>query len=745
MEEFANVQLMTWPLARLGSRFGLLFEPGSCRVMHSALGRFLDQPLDLAVGLVEPDGSERVLPFTQHGKPFYGCEQFERINSVTFRGHSETAGLRFELNFHSPFYPQDEQLCLMPMVYMELRVTWASAVRVRQFTDGVDAVKLFIRLGRPQTQIDASNGRIDLRYDVPLAPSYTAACGDNRTDTAIVNPDLSSIGTAHVTERIQSLNDGAVPTRDPHGNVGLTLTLPVTEEGSGIKWRLVWAAHTADPVLNVRGEPAKFRYTRHWKDIDAVIADAIAKRDDTLALSRRFEKLLEQAPLDRSRWHLLVLAFQSYLSNTWWCDLANDREFFSVWEGNFMFHNTLDVGYNISLFYFTVWPRLLKLCLEQWAGHGEAHGESGGFILHHDMGRGCRVGAPAYRDRMPVEENSNFLLMLQAYVHWTSDKEPATKFADLVRRLADYLAWTDRDSSGFPSQGTANTLDDGSPAVHSAQRQTYLAIKRVAALDAAADLLERAGDKASADRFESIAAAAVPKIETESWLADHYAVCVDKDSDSGLDGHVGETILFGPVQGWDDYSIYTANALLLPLMIAQPVALDRKRLSRDLANAARETLMNYGCGHTSSDSAHVWVSQNLWRDHISRYLRTELAEIDSRYWDLMVFSNTYGQSSGYTDTYLSNELVFNPRGVVAFGAFLAGPRLIVDKLDDAIMAVDPDRHRPSRWPLLPLADWDAGRVPICVVNADGNVSIEGEIEPVKIIGKVTKKAEDTIG
>jgi len=44
------------------------------------------------------------------------------------------------------------------------------------------------------------------------------------------------------------------------------------------------------------------------------------------ALSRRFEKLLEQAPLARSKWHLMVFAFQSYLSNTYWCDLEGGDE-----------------------------------------------------------------------------------------------------------------------------------------------------------------------------------------------------------------------------------------------------------------------------------------------------------------------------------------------------------------------------------------------------------------------------------
>ena len=79
------MQLMSWMVSRLGSRFSLVFEPHRRQVKHSALGRFLDQPTDLMVGLVDPDGVERVLPFTKRGMPLFCCEQFERINLLTFR------------------------------------------------------------------------------------------------------------------------------------------------------------------------------------------------------------------------------------------------------------------------------------------------------------------------------------------------------------------------------------------------------------------------------------------------------------------------------------------------------------------------------------------------------------------------------------------------------------------------------------------------------------------------------------
>ena len=151
------MQLMTWALGRLGSRFSLVFEPYRRRVMHSALGRFLDQPLDLMVGIEEPDGTQRVLPFTQEGELLYNCEQFDRVNSTTFRGYSDKFKLRFEFNIHSVFYPQDEHVCLMPAFYLEMRLNPADKIRwTRAVGDRPEKLKLFLRLKRDDTEITTS-------------------------------------------------------------------------------------------------------------------------------------------------------------------------------------------------------------------------------------------------------------------------------------------------------------------------------------------------------------------------------------------------------------------------------------------------------------------------------------------------------------------------------------------------------------------------------------------------------------
>lgn len=742
------MQLMTWSIARLGSRFNLLFEPYRNRVMHSALGRFLDQPLDLMVGLVEPDGTERVLPFTTRGVQLANCEQFERINSITYRGFSEKYKLRFEFNIHSVFYPQDEKTCLLPVFYLEMRVSPAPRFRwLPNAGPTPENVKLFIRLNRADTQITASaptgdacdeqgnpipGGMIDLRYRNSLKPKI--AWVDPH------DPEPQAERFVDVQERIVSLNAGCTPDAD---GKGLTLTLPVTEVGSGVKWRLVWGAYCADPILHFGQQAdapaARFRYRRHWENLDEVMTEAICHRDDRLTQSRRFERAVDQTPLRMAQRHLLHQSFQAFLSNTFWCDRDDLQgpnaggEWFSVWEGNCFFHSTVDVEYNVALVYLTLWPRLLAMQMRQWAQHMKPHNPSGGAFLSHDVGHGVLILGQRYPHDMPVEESANYLLLLQCYTHWTGDLSIAKTQAEVVQKLAEYLIWTDRDSTGFPSEGTPNTLDDAGPAAQFALKQTYLGVKRVAALRAAADMLERAGRSEFAAKCRKIVERDVPLIESQAWLGDHYAVC-DRSGEGVINAWTGEPLPFDEVPGWSAYSISTANGLLLPLLCGQGELFDRQRLTTDIQNSLRESHSPYGCGHTSDDTENVWVSQNLWRDHVARYLGGRGPDWAQDYWDMQTMSNTQNQSLGFIDTYVTNNLCFYPRGVVSIGYLLASPRLVVDRLASGRkrFSVDPDRTHAQRWPLFPLADWRAGRIPVCVVDSQGQVSIEGESDPIFI-------------
>lgn len=734
------MQLMSWMVSRLGSRFSLVFEPHRRQVKHSALGRFLDQPMDLMVGLVDPDGVERVLPFTKRGTPLFCCEQFERINSLTFRGYSEHYRLRFEFNVHSVFYPQDEALCTAPAFYLEMRISGCGPMRwVEQKAPTPQQVKLFIRLRRPDTQINTEHVddryRIALAYHTSLMPNVVA--GPHVRSPAIIDRQVQ----AH--ERIVSLNEGCVADEDGQG---LMLDLPVTQVGSGIKWRLVWVAHCGDPVLEIGSDHAvrygRFRYVKRLPDIEAAVRDAVTCRDDRLAHSRRFEKLFDQSPLRMAQRHLVNLGFAAFLGNTFWCDLAGQDggepsgSWFGVWEGRDLTHCGVDTQYNTSMFYLALWPQLLAMLLRQLAPHAVDHPESGGVYVVHDLGHGCKVNGQAYDHAMPVEQTCNYLLMLQAHAHWTGDLSVAQQQVDMIEQLVKYLLWSDREDCGFATEGTANAIDDAGPALQFSRRQTYLGVKRVAALRAGGDLLGRIGRGQMSQRCEQTADRDAQRVESQTWLGDHFAVSVDRWTMGLVDPQSGDALPYEQMEGCDAYSIYTANGLLLAAMVGQPWMLDEQRLRLDLTNATRETLGHYGCGHSSHESENVRISQNVWRDHLACYLGMPRPYLTQRYWDLQVMSNTGDQSGGFVDSYVTNNLRYHPRGVTSLGFLLAQVRLVIDRLAPGgqRISIDPDRHVAQRWPLLPLADWKAGKVPVCVVDDQGRVLIESEVDPVIVRG-----------
>ncbi|QDU72702.1 hypothetical protein Pan265_25760 [Mucisphaera calidilacus] len=732
------MQLMSWTLARLGSRFALHFEPHRRRVMHAALGRFCDQPLDLMVGMEEPDGTRRVLPLSADGQLLANTEQFERLNSITFRGFSERYRLRFEFNIHSVFYPQDERLCLMPVFYLEMRINPIQSYRWEQPTGPTpEKVKLFIRLRRHGTEInaDAGNdkkpGRIEMVYKASPTP------------TPVTGQDPQQSETVEVNERLLSLNPGCEVLEQGDG---LACTLPVTDDNSGIKWRLVWAAHVAEPALHVEhptgSGPARFRYAATWRTLDDVMQEAVERRDERLAKSRRLEKLVEQAPLDPAQRHLLNQSFHSMLSNSYWMQVEPDDgsgawPWFSVLEGARLYHSPIDAEFHAALFYLAVWPELLALQLRAWAGRAVDHEASGGCWLRRDLGRGDRPAGPAYPYAMPVEHAADFILLLDAYTRWTGDKTITTTLKQRVEGLAKYLLWSDPGATGFPTEGVTNSLDDGSPAVQFARGQTHLAIRRMTALRAVPALLSRDTPTELGEKCREAAERDAELIERNAWMGDHYAVCVDK---SGLGVYPpGSTVPLAQetLEGWDGYTIHTGDGLLLPLMTGSPLPIDREKLRRDLHAAARECRGRYGCGHTSAEAETLWVSANLWRDALAQYMKVGGPTLAQLYWDLQVMSNTHMQSHGFTDAYVHNNLTYNPRGVCSFGLFMAGPRLVVDRLADTgpYITIEPDRHVPQRWPLLALADWKAGKIPVCVVDEAGRVLIEGETDPVIILGE----------
>ncbi|NUQ00648.1 MAG: DUF4965 domain-containing protein, partial [Armatimonadetes bacterium] len=469
-----------------------------------------------------------------------------------------------------------------------------------------------------------------------------------------------------------------------------------------------WLALTGwfdDPCFEGHGVAGPLKYVPLFGSPEAVLDYAARERKRIVATADFVDGLITESSLPKSLQDLIAFSWHSFLSCTLWAELEG-RDWFSVWEGSCWYNSTADVEYNNGLAYFGFWPELLETILEGWREHLRP-AEQGAW-LEHDMGSGWTANGQSYHHPMEVEENCNWLLLLYAHGLWWGREGLFERHADVNRKLVEYLLWSDSTGNGMPDRGTANTIDDATPAVQYGRDQVYLGVKRLAALHAAAGMLEASGDDSLAERCRQAVDQALETLQA-GWLGDHYPVCLDRSTAGLTDAWTGQPLPYAELPGWDAYSLYTTNGLLYLMMVDDlPAGLDTERLRLDLLSAYRATLTEYGCTHSSGDPDHLWVSMNLWRDQAGCYLGADLLPTADRYFAMQVAANAGTEAKCFVDTNFTNNLCFYPRGIASLGAIWAAAGLRV-RASERLLLLDPPS--PCRVPVLTQVDWEALRAP----------------------------------
>jgi hypothetical protein len=722
------MNLMSTVLGRLGSRYSLTLDPHRQRIDYGALGLHCQQPAELTLALADDQGAVG-LPFAPGLQAFDTVEPHLSMTSVLFVCHSLRLGIKARIRLSAPFYPQDEPASTVPAYLIDIDLESFSRIRWSGVPPQASR-KATLRLGLRCAGVTATaeTDAVCLRYPVRAITRFSSAEGGLSATRGARLRKQPVDGTAE--DRLLALDGGL---RVEEGELRLDVDLSA---GAPVHVRAALVGFCRDGLFERFTEPMRLRYTELWPTATSVADFVRAQHGELSAKTRRFDALFSESELPLAAQDTLALAFQSYLICTMWCVpvVPSDRlpaQWFSVWEGSCWYNSTVDVTFNEAPFYFAFWPDLLELILAEWAEHANdpeteqrrgadvaAQGKHtppaieafAGAVLEHDMGAGWTANGQSYHHAMPVEENANFLLLLYAHARWWGREGLFGRYHDLCRRLVDYLLWADSTGNGFPDRGTANTIDDASPAVQYGRDNVYLGIKRLAALHAARRIFERLGDAAYAGRCEAALNTGLTTLR-DGWLGDHWGVCLDRTTEGLRDAWSGNPLPPGELPGWDAYSLYTANGLLPLLMIGDlPAGLDLNQLRADLVNAERACRTAYGSGHSSADRENVWISMNMWRDAIAGYLGIDMLENAERYWSLQAFANGAAaeKANGFSETTLRNNLVLYPRGTAGFAWLFGAAGLVIDRVYDAI-TIRPSRS--GRIPLLPLADWSAGRIP----------------------------------
>ena len=704
-------------LGRLGSRWTLTFRPRDQAVWASPLGRFYDQPFSLRVALVHGDHAVG-LPFDPAVTPAATLRQTLGPASLRFEAPQVCFGLDLAVDIVAPFYPQDELTSGIPVFLLDVRVT-------RSADGGVplpDSLALEVAFLPRTTGSRACDERAVLFHTVfgPAPDHVQGLAADETGDGQEGTVALWAAG-AH-----EPSADGV-------------FAIPLRREQTAATFMLI--GHAPGPVLRVHDVPHAFRYVERFPTVSAVADYVTGHEADLRAKTALFERCITASSLGASAVALISQGWQGYLTNTWWTAPVDGRgaSWFSVWEGNCLFHNTLDVEYHNAIALLLLWPDLLRQQLIQWAA---AVGDDG--QVPHDLGAVFTVQrTQAYPHPMPVEECCNLLLLFFAYWRFTDDWSLVEEHLDVVRRVTTALLAFDEDGDGFHESGTANTIDDAGPAMQFAPKQTYLAIKALAALDGVAAIAEEAGDEPWARTCRERSAAGAATLDARAWEGTGYRVSLLNATDTAMNPWLG-AMHDGPLFDAAARSPWTTLGLLYHGLVDAMPAVDLDRVRSDIVTALEACAGPWGSRHSSAEPVKGWISQNLARDIVAAYVGIDLLGEAARYWAFEQAQTTSGPGGAFVDTIGPTFLSYYPRGATAMGLLAAAAGLRLDRSAERLTLSPP--RVPGRVPLLPLADWEHGKVPWATFRfVGGHLSVDFTHEDlVRAVGDVNIEIESTL-
>lgn len=730
----SNLRLHETALGKLGSRVAINPRPQQGMMHQSPLGHadyrvpyFETEPEKYRLPSVQRifalhlDDQYFALPFTDLLPAFTDIRQEQTLTTLTYR--CRTPGLPVEvlLKFSAPFYPQNIKLSTAP--YIRLDVTVHN--QGQSPTRGEFIVARGLRNSESAWEI-AQDQLAGVAIAGPIFSVPTTALW--------LSPESSALSTF---PRQVPIGQDDQPSVEAGEDADGRAILPLTWERrcSGLIWQFslrpgeqdsvtfIYVGWVDQPVLHIKEVPYRFKYLRFFRRPTQVARYALDEWAEIQRKTALFESTVSEATVPASLKDLLALAFQSWITNTWWVTSPIGEDWFSVWEGCCKLHSTVDVEYNVAPFYLQYWPQLLKMELLEWADYVKDG------VLDHDMGIGLTAGEMAYPHPMEVEENTNFVLLLDQYWKQTGDEQLMRQLFPTVQALLTGVTEFDTDGDGFAELGTYNTIDQGSAVVQYAPDQVYLAIKSLAAYEAGAQMAAVLPDFPAATRWRARQQLIARTLNTHGWLGDHYAVALNQAASAEEATGPGwfepeqpdivDQVVESPA-GWDGYSLYTANGTLYALRSGTRLAnLDQNRLRQDLLAAARHTLRLYGAPHTDREE-NMWISQNIWRDMVAAYLGIDMIDNVDRYWELQRYINT-AKHGCFTDVYVyssdSTSLDYYPRGAVAFGLLYALGGIQTNRLTQTI-SVSPLRS-PLRLALTSFADWEHEAVPWLTMTGRG--------------------------
>lgn len=499
--------------SRLGSRLSCSWVAQESGLHTGTMGYDNDQLRALMVQASVAGGAPQALR-TGHltAAAAYMPTQFLKMGMATYQLEGQGRGVNLKLTVVSPFTPSDSlgdmarvKTAIAPVHYLIVEATNTEAAQ-------------------QEVSVQVGMQGIPFDRDKEVALSWWRR---GKAINELYFKDVAGEGSLNAL-----VASGFEPTHfELGGYQGMTYKATIPARSTDTKV-FIWAGHYAGKVMNhlPTHQDLTYYYNRYWKNIDEVVAYAKAEQTANLAATARFEQALSTSTATPEEKWVVALTFRTDLANTFLLQGAKDgKERFYLTEGRFRHMNTIDVAHETeTMAIFTPWR--LKLQLEQWTDYiatkevqvpsgrrlntvknnleGVSATEFGPF-LYHDVGNFPYVFAAEGYDFgpvMPVEENSNFTLLLYYYWKLTGDHAFMQRHAGLVQVLLQSLMNRDSNNNGIADYAFGWSSYDVSEAIKRSPENIYLGVKQLCAYVTAAEMMEASIWKATRPKNTPLAA-----------------------------------------------------------------------------------------------------------------------------------------------------------------------------------------------------------------------------------------------